>query len=194
MNLSFLWCFVLSVSIFVDRGAQREGRNDWGQLGQGDYVNRGANSTTLGDNLAAIDLGTAPGGTGAAVAVAVTTGDQFTCVLVDGGAVKVHIDVSLLCVFYVCVLLCVCVLCVCALCVCCVCVVLCCVWLCAESGIRLRRASTNAVDIPPPPRTTPHPPLNKNAFIFFENRYRILTTARDTGSGSTEYSGVYFLY
>eukprot|EP00903_Cladosiphon_okamuranus_P006618 g6465.t1 len=64
------------------------GRNDWGQLGKGDYVDRGDDPLTMGDNLAAIDLGSAPSGIGTAVAKAVTTGQQFTCVLVEGGGVK----------------------------------------------------------------------------------------------------------
>ena len=65
------------------------GRNDYGQLGQGDYDDRGDTALSMGDNLAPIDLGTTPGGTGSAVAVAVTTGQQFTCVLLEGGSVLV---------------------------------------------------------------------------------------------------------
>ncbi|CAN0381081.1 unnamed protein product, partial [Laminaria digitata] len=63
------------------------GRNDYGQLGQGDYDDRGDTALSMGNNLAAIDLGTTPGGVGSAVAVAVTTGQQFTCVLLEGGSV-----------------------------------------------------------------------------------------------------------
>eukprot|EP00752_Nemacystus_decipiens_P009426 g8429.t1 len=64
------------------------GRNNWGQLGQGDYVDRGDDPLTMGNNLTAIDLGSAPSGNGTAVATAITTGQQFTCVLVEGGGVK----------------------------------------------------------------------------------------------------------
>lgn len=66
------------------------GRNDKGQLGYGDYLDRGDDPLTMGDNLTAIDLGSAPSGIGPAVATAVTTGQQFTCVLVEGGGVKVR--------------------------------------------------------------------------------------------------------
>lgn len=68
------------------------GRNDWGQLGKGDYVDRGDDPSTMGNNLTAVDLGSAPSGygNGTAVATAVTTGQQFTCVLVEGGGVKVR--------------------------------------------------------------------------------------------------------
>lgn len=66
------------------------GRNDKGQLGYGDYLDRGDDPLTMGDNLTAIDLGSAPSGNGTAVATAVTTGQQFTCVLVEGGGVKVR--------------------------------------------------------------------------------------------------------
>ncbi|CAM9143593.1 unnamed protein product, partial [Ectocarpus sp. 6 AP-2014] len=64
------------------------GRNDWGQLGKGDFLDRGDDPATMGNNLTAVDLGTAPSGNGTAVAVAITTGQQFTCVLVEGGGVK----------------------------------------------------------------------------------------------------------
>lgn len=66
------------------------GRNNWGQLGQGDYLDRGDAAGLMGNNLTDIDLGTSPTANGTAVvAVAVTTGHEFTCVLVDGGGVKV---------------------------------------------------------------------------------------------------------
>ncbi|CAM9758764.1 unnamed protein product [Ectocarpus fasciculatus] len=64
------------------------GRNDWGQLGKGDFLDRGDDPSTMGNNLTTVDLGTAPSGNGTAVAVAITTGQQFTCVLVEGGGVK----------------------------------------------------------------------------------------------------------
>lgn len=66
------------------------GRNNWGQLGKGDFVDRGDDPYTMGNNLTAVDLGSAPSGNGTAVATAVTTGQQFTCVLVEGGGVKVR--------------------------------------------------------------------------------------------------------
>lgn len=43
----------------------------------------------MGDSLAEIDLGLSPSGNSTAFAIAVTTGQQFTCVLVEGGGVKV---------------------------------------------------------------------------------------------------------
>lgn len=66
------------------------GRNNWGQLGKGDFLDRGDDPSTMGGNLTAVDLGSAPSGNGTAVATAVSTGQQFTCVLVEGGRVKVR--------------------------------------------------------------------------------------------------------
>ena len=50
----------------------------------------------MGNNLTAVDLGSAPSGNGTAVATAVTTGQQFTCVLVEGGGVKVKNEENVL--------------------------------------------------------------------------------------------------
>lgn len=66
------------------------GRNNWGQLGQGDYTGRGTNSTELGDNLAPIDLGTQGNGTSPLLATSMSVGDGFTCVLLEDGVVKVR--------------------------------------------------------------------------------------------------------
>ncbi|CAN0398207.1 unnamed protein product, partial [Hapterophycus canaliculatus] len=66
------------------------GRNDWGQLGKGDFLDRGDDPSTMGGNLTDVDLGSSPSGNSSAVAIAVSTGQQFTCVLVEGGGVKVN--------------------------------------------------------------------------------------------------------
>ncbi|CAM9109558.1 unnamed protein product, partial [Scytosiphon promiscuus] len=73
----------------LDRGNVKcWGRNDWGQLGKGDFLDRGDDPATMGANLTDVDLGSAPSGNSSAVAIAVSTGQQFTCVLVEGGGVK----------------------------------------------------------------------------------------------------------
>jgi alpha-tubulin suppressor-like RCC1 family protein len=58
------------------------GRNDFGQLGQGDRNNRGDNPNEMGTNLLPINLGTSH------FAVAVTAGLQHTCALLENGTVK----------------------------------------------------------------------------------------------------------
>ncbi|MFN3197694.1 MAG: fibrinogen-like YCDxxxxGGGW domain-containing protein [Bradymonadia bacterium] len=58
------------------------GRNNDGQLGQGDQVRRGDNANEMGDNLPAIDLGTGH------TATMVSVGYQFACALLDDGRVK----------------------------------------------------------------------------------------------------------
>jgi alpha-tubulin suppressor-like RCC1 family protein len=57
------------------------GRNDSGQLGLGDAVNRGDQPAQLGDALPTVDVG------GAAV-TAVAAGAAHTCAVLDGGEVK----------------------------------------------------------------------------------------------------------
>ncbi len=58
------------------------GKNDVGQLGQGDTAARGDGATEMGNNLLAIDLGT--GRTAAALAA----GQSFVCALLDDATVK----------------------------------------------------------------------------------------------------------
>src|SRR5205823_3943102 len=58
------------------------GRNDGGQLGLGDTVDRGDGAGEMGDSLPAVDLGTGR------TAVAISAGDFFTCALLDNASVK----------------------------------------------------------------------------------------------------------
>ena len=58
------------------------GVNEEGQLGQGDRVDRGASANDMGDNLPQVNLGTG------ARALEVTCGKDFTCALLESGAVK----------------------------------------------------------------------------------------------------------
>lgn len=44
----------------------------------------------MGDNLPPIDLGTKENGTSPLLATSVTAGDEFTCVLLETGVVKVR--------------------------------------------------------------------------------------------------------
>lgn len=94
-NLSASWIYIIlspsptALRLCVVVVVVDSGRNNWGQLGKGDFLDRGDDPSTMGNNLTAVDLGSAPSGNGTAVATAVTTGQQFTCVLVEGGGVKV---------------------------------------------------------------------------------------------------------
>ena len=58
------------------------GYNEYGQLGQGSTSNLGDGSSEMGDNLAAIDLGSGR------TATAISAGSSHTCALLDNGAVK----------------------------------------------------------------------------------------------------------
>lgn len=58
------------------------GNNDYGQLGLGDKINRGLNSSEMGDNLGYVDLG--PGRT----AVALSAGGYHVCAILDTNSVK----------------------------------------------------------------------------------------------------------
>ncbi len=58
------------------------GRNNLGQLGLGDNVDRGNAPNQMGDNLPIVDLGTGR------TAVAISAGFQFTCALLDNATVK----------------------------------------------------------------------------------------------------------
>ena len=58
------------------------GHNAGGQLGLGDTANRGDGPGEMGDNLPAVDLGTGR------TAVSVTTGQEYTCAVLDDGSVK----------------------------------------------------------------------------------------------------------
>jgi alpha-tubulin suppressor-like RCC1 family protein len=58
------------------------GFNKFGQLGLGDTLSRGDAPNEMGDNLPAVNLGTG------AKAVAIATGREFTCALLEDGRVK----------------------------------------------------------------------------------------------------------
>lgn len=58
------------------------GKNDYGQLGLGDNVDRGDTVSSMGDNLPLVDLGDGR------TARSVTTGSRFACVILDNEDVK----------------------------------------------------------------------------------------------------------
>ncbi|MFH2128766.1 MAG: Ig-like domain-containing protein [bacterium] len=58
------------------------GRNDYGQLGLGDGINRGDNAHEMGDNLPFVNLGTGRS------ALEIDTGASHTCARLDDGSVK----------------------------------------------------------------------------------------------------------
>jgi alpha-tubulin suppressor-like RCC1 family protein len=70
-------------AVFSDSAVKCWGLNGNGQLGLGDSNDRGDNSNEMGDNLAAVDLGT-----GGLVVSAMSAGSAFTCALFSSGAVK----------------------------------------------------------------------------------------------------------
>ena len=76
-----------SVSVVSYDASSREqqcfGQNTYGQLGQGDTDARGSSGATMGDALDPVDLGS----TSAVVAMA--AGDAHTCIILDGGTLKV---------------------------------------------------------------------------------------------------------
>jgi len=70
-------CFML------DNGSVKcWGKNNLGQLGLGDTINRGDNSSEMGDNLPAIDLGTGR------TATAIAAGNHHTCAILDNASIK----------------------------------------------------------------------------------------------------------
>jgi alpha-tubulin suppressor-like RCC1 family protein len=70
-------CFML------DNGSVKcWGENNLGQLGLGDIINRGDNSSDMGDNLTIVDLGSGR------TATAIATGDSHTCVILDNASIK----------------------------------------------------------------------------------------------------------
>ena len=70
-------CFML------DNGSVKcWGKNNLGQLGLGDTINRGDNSSEMGDNLTAIDLGNGR------TATAIAAGNHHTCAILDNASIK----------------------------------------------------------------------------------------------------------
>ncbi|SVD95106.1 uncharacterized protein METZ01_LOCUS447960, partial [marine metagenome] len=70
-------CFML------DNGSVKcWGKNNLGQLGQGNTNTRGDNSSEMGDNLTAIDLGTGR------TATAIAAGNHHTCAILDNASIK----------------------------------------------------------------------------------------------------------
>jgi alpha-tubulin suppressor-like RCC1 family protein len=70
-------CFML------DNGSVKcWGKNNLGQLGLGDTINRGDNSSKMGDNLTIVDLGSGR------TATAIATGDSHTCAILDNESIK----------------------------------------------------------------------------------------------------------
>jgi alpha-tubulin suppressor-like RCC1 family protein len=58
------------------------GKNDSGQLGQGDTDSRGNGPNEMGDNLLSIDLGSGK------TARAISAGDSHTCAILDNSSIK----------------------------------------------------------------------------------------------------------
>lgn len=67
-------------ALLDDQTVKCWGRNQYGQLGYGDTVNRGLDTTAMGDALPVVPLG--------APAVAITAGRGHTCALLEAGEVK----------------------------------------------------------------------------------------------------------
>lgn len=59
------------------------GQNQYGQLGQGDTLARGANASTMGDSLGSVDLGSG------VTVVAMSAGSDHTCAILGDGSMKV---------------------------------------------------------------------------------------------------------
>lgn len=64
------------------------GQNNYGQLGQGDTDDRGQSAGTMGDSLAAVDLGTG------ATVVAMSAGSDHTCAVLANGSLKVWVTTA----------------------------------------------------------------------------------------------------
>lgn len=62
------------------------GKNDYGQLGQGDVLARGDTTSGMGDSLGTVDLG----GSGTTRVVAMSAGSDHTCAILSGGELKVR--------------------------------------------------------------------------------------------------------
>ncbi|EYF02576.1 RCC1 domain-containing protein [Chondromyces apiculatus] len=69
-------------AILDDDSVKCWGANGRGQLGLGDLASRGAAAGEMGDDLPIVDLGTGR------TAVAIATGNEHTCALLDDGALK----------------------------------------------------------------------------------------------------------
>lgn len=74
--------FDFACAVLDDGSVKCWGRNDFGQLGQGDSRNRGGGLDDMGDNLPAVDLGTGR------TAKSVSAGGYSACALLDNDTVK----------------------------------------------------------------------------------------------------------
>jgi alpha-tubulin suppressor-like RCC1 family protein len=75
-------CAIVQNTVTAAKSLKCWGENAWGQLGQGDTLNRGDGPGEMGDGLTAVSLGT--GHTAAALA----PGEYHTCALLDDHTVK----------------------------------------------------------------------------------------------------------
>jgi alpha-tubulin suppressor-like RCC1 family protein len=69
-------------ALLNDSSVKCWGYNDYGQLGLGDTANRGDSAGEMGDNLPALSLGAGK------TAIALASGSQHTCALLNDGSVK----------------------------------------------------------------------------------------------------------
>jgi alpha-tubulin suppressor-like RCC1 family protein len=69
-------------ALLLDNRVKCWGNNDYGQLGQGDIINRGDGSGEMGENLLAVDLGTGK------TAKAIIAGGQYSCAWLSDDGVK----------------------------------------------------------------------------------------------------------
>ncbi|HAB57822.1 MAG TPA: hypothetical protein DCE75_07190 [Acidimicrobiaceae bacterium] len=72
----------VTCALLDDASVKCWGRNNEGQLGQGDQLRRGDIAGQMGDNLPAVDLGSGR------TAIVITAGSMFTCALLDDASVK----------------------------------------------------------------------------------------------------------
>jgi hypothetical protein len=69
--------------VILDNGSIKcWGYNNYGQLGTGDTADRGGNSSDMGDNLPAVDIGVGR------TAQAISAGSSHTCALLDDSSIK----------------------------------------------------------------------------------------------------------
>lgn len=69
-------------AIFEGGSVKCWGSNEYGQLGLGDFQDRGTSPAHMGDNLPIVDLGTGRSAT------AISAGPWWTCAILDDGSTK----------------------------------------------------------------------------------------------------------